>query len=69
MSNELERLRTTNLSQESEIARLTQGYEDLKYHCEMSMFIDEDYDKYNKYHNDALRLVISEINKITGNEK
>lgn len=62
---ETERLRIKLQAAEAEILRLQSGYDDLKQHCELNMFVEEHYDKFNEYHNAALKGVIKEINKIT----
>ena len=69
MNNQNERLRAQAIADAVEIARLRGGFEDIKSHCELSLFIEENYDGFNKAHNQALRGVLKEINRITGVEE
>lgn len=66
MSQELERYKTLCVAQEVEIARLKNGFDELKDHIRINMFVEENYDKYNRGNNLALRGVLHEINRIIG---
>ena len=68
VQQELEKLRTQAVADAAEIARLQSGFDDIKSHCELSLFIEENYDVFNQAHNQALRGVLKEINRITGVE-
>lgn len=68
MTQELEKLRTQAIADAAEVERLQGGFEDIKSHCELSLFIEEDYDGFNQAHNRALRGVLKELNRITGVE-
>ena len=69
VQQELEKLRTQAIAYAAEIARLQIGFDDIKSHCELSLFIEENYDGFNQAHNQALRGVLKEINRITGADK
>lgn len=66
MTQEIEKLKAELLADAVEIDRLKAGYEDLKTFIRNDMFVNESYNEFNKIHNEALRGVLKEINRITG---
>lgn len=71
MSNELERLKTTCLAQEAEIARLLRGFDELKRWAksEHDGFLNKDYSEYHRGAFVMSGLFIENISRITGVEK
>lgn len=67
-SKELERLKTTCLAQEAEIARLQAGFDELKNTCE-SVLESTAHDDYGRGIDSALRSILRQINRITGENK
>ena len=59
----------TNQEYEAEIARLTQGYEDLKFYIENNKYPEEQYQGGLGNYVVISEDIIDEINKITGGEK
>ena len=64
MTAELERIKTTCLAQEAEIARLQAGFDELKERCVKNM-PDQDGEFHDGFYC-ALKHVVEEINRITG---
>lgn len=68
MSNKLERLKTTCLAQEAEIARLQSGFDDLKkmaFNLKTDL-LRENHVEYDKGWKDCASSFYHEINRITG---
>lgn len=67
MTAELERLKTTCLAQEAEIARLQAGFDELKklLHSKTERKMTDNFDHGYIY---AIGIVLKEINRITGEE-
>ena len=53
-------------AQEAEILRLQSALDGLRNHIRINMFIDEEYDNYNRGNNLALRSVLRELDRLTG---
>ena len=53
-------------AQEAEILRLQGALDGLREHIRINMFIDEEYDNYNRGNNLALRSVLRELDRLTG---
>lgn len=65
MTSELERLKTTCLAQEAEIARLQAGFDELNENIESSLQI-EDHTVFDAGWSASNRRILNMINRITG---